>query len=873
MSSRIAPRKRRQPVGRRSLGACRSLDPSPKTRKNWPPQNFLSYLNEALQKEGNTLCRREPLISRKAGVSLMRCFVRISKWTAVACTGLMFGLSMTKFYARAGVTDSAGDLKKESRVQLEGSIHPKTRLAEDLGQVDAEKELSLAILFRPTGAQQAKLDQLLKDLLDPKSSRYHHWITASEYAANYGLPETTVETITSWLKSKGAIVRTVSLSRNRIAFEASASQAEALFEAQFHRYLVDGKLHYANSTEATVPASIPNLAGIRGLNDFHLKPRSIRNRRRVKAALNSDFTSSISGNHYLAPDDFATIYDVKSLYNSGLDGTGQTIAIAGQTDILLTDIEAFRTASGLSKNDPHVVLDGTDPGTNTDDMVEADLDIEWSGAVAKGATIIYVNSTDVMNSFEYAITQNLAPVLSISYGACETNYSTSDVQTLQTLTQQANAQGMTIIAPAGDSGAADCDYSATTATQGLAVDLPASLPYVTGLGGTRFVEGSNASQYWNSSNNSSNGSALSYIPSEGWNDSTTDGQLSATGGGASKLFSKPTWQTGTGVPNDGKRDVPDVALNASADHDGYLVCSNGNCTNGYRASDNTLTVVGGTSGGSPTFAGIIALVNQKENSSQGNVNSALYGLFSIASSAFHDVTTGNNKVSCTSGTTDCSSGTLGYSAGTGYDQVTGIGSIDAYNLVTAWPAGSGTTAAPDFALLLSPASLSITRGSSRTTTASITAANSFSGAVSLSCSGPSNFLSSDCSISPSSVTGSGTASVTIGTQKAAVWSRNPEIRATPPFDLSRLQSSAALRLILSFGLIALAVLVWNSRVTSHARRLALGVCGFILLGAAAGCSSTSTNDNANVATGSYTFQITATSGTLTHSATLSVTVQ
>jgi subtilase family serine protease len=172
----------------------------------------------------------------------------------------------------------------------------------------------------------------------------------------------------------------------------------------------------------------------------------------VQAGVNPNFTSSISGNKYLAPDDFATIYDVKALYSSGIDATGQKIAVAGQTDILLTDIEAFRTASGLAKNDPQVVLDGTDPGTSLNDMTEADLDLEWSGAVARGATIVYVNSTNVLNSFEYAITQNLAPVLSISYGGCESSFSSSDVQTLESLTQQANAQGMTITAPSGDSG-------------------------------------------------------------------------------------------------------------------------------------------------------------------------------------------------------------------------------------------------------------------------------------------------------------------------------------------------------------------------------------------------------------------------------------
>src|ERR1700730_4749907 len=659
------------------------------------------------------------------------------------------------------------DLKNTPRVQLAGHIHPMVRSAQDVGKIDSSRRLSLAVVFGRSSSQQAALDQLLKDQQDPKSSKFHKWLTPAEYANAFGMSEKSVEEIATWLKSKGAVVREVSPSRNRISFEATTAETETLFDVQIHRYRVNGEFHYSNNTEPVVPEPLSGLVvGIRGLNDFRLKPRSVRNQRRVPAPLSSDFTSSISGNAYLAPDDFATIYDVKALYNSGIDGTGQKIAVVGQTDIQLTDIEAFRTASGLTKNDPQVVLDGTDPGTNLDDMTEADLDLEWSGAVAKNATILYVNSTNVLNSFEYAITQNLAPVLSISYGACESSYSSSDIQTLESLTQQANALGMTIIAPSGDSGAADCDRSTSSASQGLAVDLPASLPYVTGMGGTRFLEGSNSSQYWNTTNNSSNGSALGYIPGEGWNDTAANSQFSASGGGASALFSKPSWQSGSGVPSDGHRDVPDLALNASADHDGYLMCTNGDCTNGFRAADNTLTIVGGTSAASPTFAGIVALLNQKTGASQGNINSTLYGLAAASSSAFHDVTTGNNIVPCTSGTKDCASGSLGYSAGTGYDQVTGLGSVDAFNLATDWPAS--TTNEANFQISVSPSTITISSGSLRSATVSITALNSFSGTVTFSCSAPSTFSTSDCSISPASISTSGTATVTIGTLLAAL---------------------------------------------------------------------------------------------------------
>jgi subtilase family serine protease len=800
--------------------------------------------------------------------------VRITTLAPLACAAGMVVITagIPMFRVQGGLSAwEIGDLKNTPRVQLTGHIHPTVQSAEDLGTLDPSRKLSVSVVFGRSSSQQAALDQLLEDQQDPKSGKFHKWITPAEYASAFGLSEKSVEEIAAWLQSKGAVVRAVSPSRNRISFEATAAQTETLFDVQLHRYRVNGQIHYANNTEPTVPEPLSSLVvGIRGLNDFRLKPRSVGHRRSVRAPLSSDFTSSISGNAYLAPDDFATIYDVKALYNSGIDGTGQKIAVVGQTDIQLTDIEAFRTASGLTKNDPQVVLDGTDPGTHLDDMTEADLDLEWSGAVAKGATILYINSTNVLNSFEYAITQDLAPVLSISYGACESSYSSSDIQTLESLTQQANALGLTIIAPSGDSGAADCDRSTTSASQGLAVDLPASLPYVTGMGGTRFVEGSNSSQYWNTTNNSSNGSALSYIPGEGWNDTAANSDLSATGGGASSLFSKPSWQSGSGVPNDGHRDVPDLALNASADHDGYLMCTNGGCTNGFRAADNTLTVVGGTSAASPTFAGIVALLDQKTGSSQGNINSTLYGLAAASSSAFHDITTGNNIVPCTSGTKDCANGSLGYSAGRGYDQVTGLGSVDAFNLATDWPAS--TTNEANFELSVSPSTITISRGSSSSATVSITAVNSFSGTVTLSCSVPSTFSASDCSILPASISTSGTATVTIGTLRAALPMDGKEIPGNARPDSPRIQARAPVVSVLCV-LLAPMLLAGSRR-----RRLqaVFGICLGLLAGTCTGCGASQSSTPAtgsSVSAGSYTFKITGQSGTLTHSSDIQITVQ
>ncbi len=450
--------------------------------------------------------------------------------------------------------------------------------------------------------------------------------------------------------------------------------------------------------------------GFRGFENFRPQPRV--------HAVKPNFTSHQTGNHFIAPGDFATIYNVPA----ALDGTGQTIAVVGQTDINFSDVDAFRTAAGLparttgaSANFQKILITGGGSGFNDGDEVEANLDVEWSNAVAKKATILYVfagaNSTtkNVFDALQFAIDNNLAPVISISYGNCEANL-TGFVNILQQEAQQANSQGQTITAASGDSGAGDCESAtATTATHGPAVDAPGSVPEVTSIGGTEFTGDAagaltgtapnttaGATTFWSGTTSTTDtlSSALSYIPETTWNDTTQSiaagGGLSATGGGKSTVFSKPSWQVGAGVPNDNVRDVPDVSLGASPNHDPFLICSQSffagvtpavnSCTAGFRASDGmSLAAVGGTSVGAPAFAGIVALLNQKTGSNGlGNINPTLYSLAASAQGAsiFHDIVTGDNKVPCTQGSTGCPTAApfqIGFSAGPGYDLVTGLG--------------------------------------------------------------------------------------------------------------------------------------------------------------------------------------------------------
>ena len=622
-------------------------------------------------------------------------------------------------------------IEKTSSFAVRGNVHPMAQAANDRGSVGRLFRMErMTMTFKPTDPQEADLNTLLKQQQDPASPNYHKWITPEEFADRFGISANDLTQIVDWLHAQGFTVDEVARNRRSVTFTGSAGQVETVFRTAIHEYAVDGKTFYANANDPYVPDAFANVVlGFRSLNNFHLKARARRTR--VHDA-SPQFTSTVTGNHFLAPADFATIYNLNGLYANGLDGSGQRIAVMGQTNIDLTDIRAFRSASGMPPNDPEVVLvpGSSDPGTNNDDLGEADLDLEWSGAVARNAHLIYVNSNNgVFDSLQYAIDQNLAPVISISYGDCEKNFSGQDMNILGALGRQAVAQGITILSASGDTGAADCDYNARIASRGLAVDFPSSLPYVTGMGGSEFQDGAGS---WSATNNATNGSALSYISEKTWNDNTASGTLSAGGGGRSIYFSKPDWQAGAGVPNDHARDVPDISLSASADHDGYLICSLGSCANGYRSTDGSLNIAGGTSVAAPAFAGIVAILNQAANSPQGNINPALYRLAGIAPGVFHDITAGGNQVSCRLGSTDCSSGgVIGYTAGPGYDQATGLGSVDASNLIASWSRVVAPAAqARPVVQALTPQS----GGQGTTITALLTGAN-FSGVTNVTFSG------------------------------------------------------------------------------------------------------------------------------------------
>jgi len=570
----------------------------------------------------------------------------------------------------------SGQVDPSRLLPVAGNVNPQATPAWDQGPVDPAMKLNyVRLMLKPSAAQQTALDQLLREQQTPGSLNFRKWLTPEQFAARFGISQADIDKIIGWMRSQGFDIITVGRGRKYIAFNATAQQIQSALKTEIHHYRVKGELHFANATDPSVPAAIqPLVLSFMGLNDFKPKPAV-----RTSTAAKPRYTDN-NGNNELAPGDLAIIYDLLPVYNMNNTGSGMSIAVIGRIDIQLSDINTFRSNFGLSVNPPTLVLvpGSADPGmASTDDETESDLDLEWAGGMAPDATVLFVYSTDVITSATYAIDQNLAPVITFSYGECELLASGTDAQSTQSLAQQANAQGITWMASSGDSGAAACDSQ--QAQNGLAVQVESSVPEITGVGGLMFNEG--GSNYWNSQNSANGSSATGYIPETVWNEST-DSQLSAGGGGFSTFFTQPAWQVGPGVQAGVMRGVPDVALAAADGHDPYIIVTGGN-----------FELVGGTSAATPSFAAMILLLNQwLGTSGLGNINPTLYGMAQSTPNVFHDITNGNNAVPCVANSTDCgASGYFGYSAGPGWDPASGLGSVDAYQLFNNWNTGAVST--------------------------------------------------------------------------------------------------------------------------------------------------------------------------------------
>jgi subtilase family serine protease len=833
-----------------------------------------------------------------------------------------------------------------SRTSLTGTRPPRANPANDAGEVPGSMPLQgISLVFSRTAAQQTALDTLVAAQQNPASPLYHRWITPAQYAAQFGVADADIAAAETWLQQQGFTVDSVSRSRNRIYFSGTAAQVASAFAAPLHYYLAPATAtqpavqHFAPSADLTIPSALASsVLSIGNLTDFrphsHLKLQPAQAR--------PLYTVQDNQAYLLTPPDVETIYDVKPVINQGFNGAGQTIAVVGQSDVPASDITTFQALLGLPAKAPSINLV---PGTGTSatvtgDETEADLDLEYSSALAPGATVNFYYTGNNQNfgaldALQYVVDNDLAPIISNSFGDCEFDTGASNINEFDSLVlEQAAAQGETVLSSAGDDGSTDCaeDTNLPTFAQqtALAVDYPASSPFVTAMGGTEFpvadVTPVNAT-YWASAGSSDViSTAITYIPEQVWNDDAADvaagvpkgtNPISSGGGGISLYEPRPTYQANVpGIPAGSNRLVPDISLAASPNFPGYLLCTSdkgdfgpgqtATCVGGFFyqvvGSNLDYAIAGGTSFDAPIFSGLLALINQAKGytTGQGVINSTLYSLASnptTYASAFHDITSGGNQ--CLAGTTYCGTGdqTTEFAAGTGYDEASGLGSVDFSNLVAAWPASPG--AAPPVittaAFALSATNVTVAAGSSTTGTIAINPGTSgYTGTVNLTLS-PGTLMDGCISISPTSVTVTNasavTASYTVDTSSACTAtsavakgqktaSLNPAAAPhRPKSPWKQLPVPAALA-----GTLLLACFRRRSRLLRSGLALglllALSVSGLGLTGCggnstAASTGSTITTTTTDTPANTYTFTVTGAdskTSTTTASATFTITV-
>lgn len=513
-------------------------------------------------------------------------------------------------------------------------------------KADSEK-LQITLSLKPHNA--AQLDAFIADLYNPASPNYKQFLTPEQFATQFGPSAADVAQVTGFAKAAGLSVESVTADNTLVQVSGTAAKLERAFGVTLNNYQnASGQVYYANDQAPALPAAVSNvLNGVLGLdNEPHWHHAGRESAPLVKnkpgsTGLTPYVGSGPAGGY--TPSELRGAYDVNPLITSNINGTGQTVALFELDGFVASNVSTYVSYYGLGSPAPTTVLVDGYSGAAGAGQVEVELDIEVVNAIApKANTKVYEGpNTDqgVIDTYQKIATDNIAKVISVSWGQCEQQSTTATMNSMHTIFQQYATQGQSIFVASGDSGAYDCSTMPST----LAVDSPANDPYVTGVGGTNLAlssGGYGSESVWSNSTNSTGG-----------------------GGGLSTIYAKPSWQVGPGTTNsysNGKRQVPDVSADADP-ASGYSIYSQAKWT-----------VVGGTSAAAPLWAGIAALNNHYASTvakgNLGQANPTLYNVFNSTQTypAFHDVTSGSN---------------LYYPATTGYDMASGIGTPDAYNLI------------------------------------------------------------------------------------------------------------------------------------------------------------------------------------------------
>ena len=674
----------------------------------------------------------------------------VAKGMAFSTLILLSGLILFTFDLHAQFPNRVTQAVDPSRVTVLLNHHPLWANGQnDQGALPADEELSALTLVLQRGpVQEQALEQLIAEQHNPSSPAFHQWLTPEEVGERFGLSDADLSTITGWLEAQGLHVDWVSPSRIFIGFSGTAGAVGAAFGTEVHSYRVNGERRVSVASDPVIPQALaPAIAAVRGLYTIEDRPLNHMTLPQLSAPQMTVSNGSTTA-YYIAPDDFDTIYNVPA----SLTGAGQTIGIVSESRTDFSDFTNFKSLTGATFPNPTEVVPtaygGVDPGAaytteppsgdSISTQVEATLDVTRAGSVAPGANLLLVVASSASGGIDpdtqYLVETTPVPanIINISFGECESSAGSAGVAFWNTLFEQAASEGISVLASSGDSGASGCDTAFATPPSDPSANTPnaiCSSSYVTCVGGTEFNDTSDPSEYWSAADGAGLLSALGYIPEGGWNEPGTSGdtQVAASGGGVSAYVATPSWQTGTGVPSArAGRYTPDVSFSASC-HDSYFGClaaAGGSCVAG---SDGSYYFVGycGTSASAPGMAGVAALLNQKLGAAQGNLNAEIYAESASASAAFHDVTvTSSGVTSCSAstpsmcnnsipGASTLTGGQAGYLVTAGYDEVTGLGSLNVTEFLDNFTAKLTPT------VTVTPSPTSITTAQSLTVTVEV----------------------------------------------------------------------------------------------------------------------------------------------------------
>jgi subtilase family serine protease len=541
-------------------------------------------------------------------------------------------------------------LAADSRVTILGN-HPDEAAELTSGEIASDRQLRVTVTL--ASRNRDRLEELIAQQQDPSSPQYHRWLTPGEFKERFGPTADDLAAIEGWLTGSGLSVESASISGRDVVATGAAATVEKTFGVKIATS-ADGAT-YANLNDPAVPASVAPLIGsIRGLgNTLRFKNNLVTSETKVGPE------ATESGVNAFGPGDLYTFYDETGLNSAGTTGAGaDCIALVESADFEDAAVALFDATFGLpTVTASRVFADGTNPGTGSPGaQSESDLDVEYAHAAAPGAPITaYLGNgpNATVDALARAVGDNTCGAVSLSFAFCGAGPSFFS-GTLDPILAQAEAQGQAVFVATGDEGAAGLKATSSgcvTASGPPRVSELAADPHVTAVGGTQFTPTFDSS-----------GDDVGYATESVWHDKAPipKSLRGASGGGRSSVFSKPSFQSGV-FPKDKRRDIPDISLGASPFNPGFFFAV---------GTPGQIGVVGGTSLGTPVWAGISALAAQSAGTTRvGNINAKLYALGPLDNtslSGLHDVTIGNNSFN----------GVPGYSAKPGYDRATGWGTPD-----------------------------------------------------------------------------------------------------------------------------------------------------------------------------------------------------